>query len=333
MDVVSLPVSKLVKDPMNMREDPQDVSDLVEEVKRHGWTVPLEVRPLKNGAYGVVCGSRRLHAARVMGLEEVPCIITPMNDEEALRRSIADNEAHRPLTEEERVAYYKMMISIAGGFRAASRKFKIPKETMRDLLLRHELQDLVESDEDEGGLEVKPGGGGGTGSGGAPANGEKSNGKKVKLSKKARLGIAKEMLKKAAGGDKPFWKLDKDFLQSLKKDIVEKVESIESKVWSPKIFKRKSDMPALHEVLQKPTVLEVVPTEPWPIGWKPVTLESHGMKMLIPSYELGGDFTSVAVLLCPSCGTVLRGLGKGLPVVCLDCGFPSNLYGWKADGG
>jgi len=56
LDIVNLPVGRIKKDPMNLRED-GDVDELVEEIKRVGFTNPIEVRPLQDGFYGAVSGS------------------------------------------------------------------------------------------------------------------------------------------------------------------------------------------------------------------------------------------------------------------------------------
>jgi hypothetical protein len=95
-----------------------------------------------------------------------------------------------------------------------------------------------------------------------------------------------------------------------------------SKSWEPRVFKRKPEAPALHEMLQKPKIFEFTPNDRWPIGWRFASTRGK-VKTLFPVYNLKGDFSSITVLLCPQCGSVLRGLGKGIPVVCLECGFPS----------
>jgi hypothetical protein len=85
-----------------------------------------------------------------------------------------------------------------------------------------------------------------------------------------------------------------------------------------------------HETLQKPAIFEVTPTERWPLGWRPTSTTGE-LKTLAPVYNLKGNFSSITVLPCPQCGHVLRGLGKGIPVVCLECGFPSHEHGWRRE--
>jgi hypothetical protein len=110
----------------------------------------------------------------------------------------------------------------------------------------------------------------------------------------------------------------------------ETLDSIPHKNWEPHVFKRKPQAPALHELLQKPSLLEITPTEKWPIGWRAASTSGE-FKTLFPVYQLKGDFSSITVLLCPQCGHILRALGKGIPIVCLECGFPSTEHGWKRE--
>jgi hypothetical protein len=126
--------------------------------------------------------------------------------------------------------------------------------------------------------------------------------------------------------------------RGLKKKVDEKPDlnsdksgdSTPHKNWESHVFKRKPQAPSLHELLQKPSLLEITPTEKWPIGWRPASTSGE-FKTLFPVYQLKGDFSSVTVLLCPQCGHILRALGKGIPVVCLECGFPSTEQGWKRE--
>jgi hypothetical protein len=84
-------------------------------------------------------------------------------------------------------------------------------------------------------------------------------------------------------------------------------------------------------MLQKPKIFEFTPNDRWPIGWRLASTRGK-VKTLFPVYNLKGDFSSITVLLCPQCGSVLRALGKGIPTVCLECGFPSTEHGWKREG-
>jgi len=64
--------------------------ELVESVRVHGILQPLLVRRRTQG-YEVVIGARRLVAARLAGLKEIPAVIIQATDEEALELSMVEN--------------------------------------------------------------------------------------------------------------------------------------------------------------------------------------------------------------------------------------------------
>ena len=101
--IVYIKIDKLVIDPCNVRGGVFDYDDeFIQSVKQHGIHLPLLVRPLprRNGEdvkYGIVCGSRRYHAALEAGLDEVPCIIKHMDDLEAMGASLEENIMRRDI--------------------------------------------------------------------------------------------------------------------------------------------------------------------------------------------------------------------------------------------
>lgn len=89
-------LDKLGVDVCNIRCGFWDYDEeLVNSVKTAGIKQPLVVRPISDGLdekeYGIVCGSRRYHAALVAGLEKVPCLIDEMDDLEAYATSMIEN--------------------------------------------------------------------------------------------------------------------------------------------------------------------------------------------------------------------------------------------------
>ena len=61
------------------REDALD--ELAQSIHRHGILQPLSVRRTGNG-YELIAGERRLRAATLAGLTEVPCILMTMDEKE-----------------------------------------------------------------------------------------------------------------------------------------------------------------------------------------------------------------------------------------------------------
>jgi len=85
---------------VNVRRSPGDVSELTQSIKERGILEPLLVRPV-GSRYELVVGSRRLEAAKALGMKKVPALVRPMSEEEALIVSLMENVQRRDLEPEE----------------------------------------------------------------------------------------------------------------------------------------------------------------------------------------------------------------------------------------
>ena len=90
--VVFLPVDAIRPNPAQPRKVFQDeaLEELSASVRRHGVLQPLSVRRRDSG-FELVCGERRLRAARLAGLSEVPCILMRMDDAESSLTALVEN--------------------------------------------------------------------------------------------------------------------------------------------------------------------------------------------------------------------------------------------------
>ena len=64
----------------NVRLNPGELEGLAESIRRHGIRVPLQVYPVDGDGYGLLDGDRRLIAAEMAGLDEVPVDIVERPD-------------------------------------------------------------------------------------------------------------------------------------------------------------------------------------------------------------------------------------------------------------
>jgi ParB family chromosome partitioning protein len=80
---------------------PEDgLEELKASIKRSGIIEPIIVRPIAHDTYELVAGERRLRASQALGLGEIPAVIKPLSDQQALEHSIVENiqrEALNPL--------------------------------------------------------------------------------------------------------------------------------------------------------------------------------------------------------------------------------------------
>ena len=74
--VVEVNVSEIVPNPHQPRTDFDlaDMQSLAESIAQNGILQPLTVRKDADQRYELVAGERRLRAAKLAGLQSVPCI-------------------------------------------------------------------------------------------------------------------------------------------------------------------------------------------------------------------------------------------------------------------
>ena len=70
--------------------DEESLRELSESIKSYGVLNPLTVR-VRGGKYELVAGERRLRAAQMAGLTEIPCIVMRMDDKESGLAAMLEN--------------------------------------------------------------------------------------------------------------------------------------------------------------------------------------------------------------------------------------------------
>lgn len=90
--VVFLPPKMIRANPTQPRQvfDQDSLEELADSIRQHGILQPLSVRRVGTG-YELVAGERRLRAAALAGLTEVPCIVMQMDDRESGLAALVEN--------------------------------------------------------------------------------------------------------------------------------------------------------------------------------------------------------------------------------------------------
>ncbi len=96
--VLSLPVEDISPNPNQPRTSfsPQALSELADSIAVHGVLQPLTVRQTEEG-WQLVSGERRLRAARLAGLDRVPCLVAQVDQEESAVLALVENLQRRDL--------------------------------------------------------------------------------------------------------------------------------------------------------------------------------------------------------------------------------------------
>ena len=71
--------------------DDENMQSLVESIKEKGVLLPTIVRKKEDGNFEMVSGHRRKRAAQKAGLQEIPCIVKELSDDEAVILMVDSN--------------------------------------------------------------------------------------------------------------------------------------------------------------------------------------------------------------------------------------------------
>lgn len=100
---ISLDEISVSKNNPRKHADEQKLKDLVASIKEKGVIEPIIVRKAGKG-YEVVCGERRVKAAKLADLKEIPAVVRELDDKQALEFQVIENlqrEDVHPLEEAE----------------------------------------------------------------------------------------------------------------------------------------------------------------------------------------------------------------------------------------
>jgi len=90
--VVFLPERAIQPNPAQPRKvfSQEALQELSDSIRRHGILQPLSVRRIGSG-YQLIAGERRLRAARMAGITDIPCIVMQMSDAESGLAAMVEN--------------------------------------------------------------------------------------------------------------------------------------------------------------------------------------------------------------------------------------------------
>lgn len=95
--------------PFKVRMDTKMV-ETIESVREHGVLVPALVRERPTGGYEMISGHRRKMASELAGLENIPCIVRNLSDDEAIIVMVDSNLQREEILPSEKAFAYKMRL-------------------------------------------------------------------------------------------------------------------------------------------------------------------------------------------------------------------------------
>lgn len=137
-------ISNITPSELNPRKtvDEESLNELAQNIKEQGILQPITVRNNPLVGLEIVCGERRYRAAKVAGLDTVPCIVRDMTDDEAFDVMIAENLQRKDVEPLEEAAAFRQLVEKRGyDVESLCQRFGKSEKYIR---IRLKLNELIE---------------------------------------------------------------------------------------------------------------------------------------------------------------------------------------------
>lgn len=110
--IASIDIDRIEANPYQPRNhfEEEALAELSESIKNQGIIQPITVRKVSSDKYQLISGERRLRAAKMAGLDEIPAYIRTVNDEQMLEFSLVENIQRENLNPIEIAISYQRLI-------------------------------------------------------------------------------------------------------------------------------------------------------------------------------------------------------------------------------
>lgn len=124
---------KLHPHPDNPRKELGDLTELADSIKTNGIFQNLTVVPIadKKGEYTVIIGHRRLAAAKIAGLKQVPCVVVEMDAKKQLSTMLLENMQRSDLSLYEQAQGIQMVINLGESISDVAKSTGFSESTIR----------------------------------------------------------------------------------------------------------------------------------------------------------------------------------------------------------
>jgi ParB family chromosome partitioning protein len=114
--LLSLSPDQLRANPGQPRKyfDEEELRELAASIREHGIISPIIVEADAGGGYIIAAGERRVRAARLAGLSEIPAILRNYSDEKRMEVALIENVQRADLNPIEEAAAYKNLMELTG---------------------------------------------------------------------------------------------------------------------------------------------------------------------------------------------------------------------------
>ncbi|MBS0206445.1 MAG: ParB/RepB/Spo0J family partition protein [Planctomycetes bacterium] len=141
-------VDLIERNPFQPRQefDQAALNELMDSIRQHGILQPLLVRSA-GGGYQLIAGERRLIAARKAGLQEVPCRVLDLTDQQVSEVALEENLKRQDLNVlEKATAFQDYLKRFECSIEDLSRRLSLDRSTVSNMLRLLELPESVKAD-------------------------------------------------------------------------------------------------------------------------------------------------------------------------------------------
>ena len=111
-----IPIEKLSANPGQPRKnfDEAELAELADSIRQQGIIQPIIAEDSGGGNYTIIAGERRVRAARIAGLREVPVILRKYSEEKRMEVSLIENIQRSNLNPIEEASAYRQLMEMRG---------------------------------------------------------------------------------------------------------------------------------------------------------------------------------------------------------------------------
>ncbi|MCX5703714.1 MAG: ParB/RepB/Spo0J family partition protein [Candidatus Omnitrophica bacterium] len=124
-EIIYVQTDQIKPNPFQPREDfdQQSIEELAQSIKEKGVIQPLLVRQ-RGEHYELIAGERRIRAAKLLSLKEIPIIIKDVEDQDSLEMALIENIQRQGLNPIEEAHAYQYLLD----------KFQVTQEKISEVL-------------------------------------------------------------------------------------------------------------------------------------------------------------------------------------------------------
>ena len=144
----NISVDLIDRNPFQPRHefDPAALNELADSIRQHGVSQPVLVRSA-GGGYQLIAGERRLIAAKKAGLQEIPCRVLALTDQQVSEVALEENLKRQDLNVLEKATAFQGYLDRYGcSIEELSRRLSLDRSTVSNMVRLLELPEAVKAD-------------------------------------------------------------------------------------------------------------------------------------------------------------------------------------------